>query len=130
MKLTSDCINSSSLTLVLKSAPSGYDMSPFIRRYAKYLSEKSTAYRFIFLIRALALFLHWNTQISLADKVLFKGYLTCVLFQITSMIEMVHGYICSKLPKEFRKVFGELYNCFLSTLYFHALVMFFISKVY
>ena len=24
---------------------SGYDMSPFIRRYAKYLSEKSTAYR-------------------------------------------------------------------------------------
>ena len=24
---------------------SGYDMSPFIRRYAKYLSEKSGAYR-------------------------------------------------------------------------------------
>ena len=24
---------------------SGYDMSPFIRRYAKYLGEKSTAYR-------------------------------------------------------------------------------------
>ena len=23
----------------------GYDMSPFIRRYAKYLSEKSGAYR-------------------------------------------------------------------------------------
>ena len=23
----------------------GYDMSPFIRRYAKYLGEKSTAYR-------------------------------------------------------------------------------------
>ena len=78
MKLTSDCINSSSLTLVLKSAPSGYDMSPFIRRYAKYLSEKSTAYRFIFLIRALALFLRWNTQISLADKVLFKGYLCLI----------------------------------------------------
>ena len=43
---------------------------------------------------------------------------------------MVHGYICSKLPKEFRKVFGELYNCFLSTLYFHALVMLLISEVY
>ena len=58
MKLTSDCINSSSMALLLKSAPSGYDMSPFIRRYAKYLSEKSTAYRFIFLNRALVLFLH------------------------------------------------------------------------
>ena len=43
---------------------------------------------------------------------------------------MVHGYICSKLPKDFRKVWGELYNCFLSTLYFHALVMLLISEVY
>ena len=31
---------------MLKCWISGYDMSPFIRRYAKYLSEKSTAYRF------------------------------------------------------------------------------------
>ena len=53
----------------------------------------------------------------------------CVLSQITSIIEMVHGYICSKLPKDFRKVWGELYNCFLSTLYFHALVMLLISEV-
>jgi len=28
-----------------KTGVQGYDMSPFIRRYAKYLSEKSTAYR-------------------------------------------------------------------------------------
>ena len=58
------------MTLILKSTPSGYDMSPFIRRYAKYLSEKSTAYRFVFLIRALVLFFDWNTQLSLADKAL------------------------------------------------------------
>ena len=29
----------------VKTVFSGYDMSPFIRRYAKYLSEKSGAYR-------------------------------------------------------------------------------------
>ena len=33
------------LLLDFKCMLSGYDMSPFIRRYAKYLSEKSTAYR-------------------------------------------------------------------------------------
>ena len=43
---------------------------------------------------------------------------------------MVHGYICSKLPKEFRKVFEELFYCFLSTLYFHALFMLLISEVF
>ena len=63
----------------------------------------------------------------LLTKPCFKAI--CVLFQTTSIIEMVHGYICSKLPKEFRKVFGEFYNCFLSTLYFHALVMLLISEV-
>ena len=129
MKLTSDCINSSSLTLVLKSAPSGYDMSPFIRRYAKYLSEKSTAYRFIFLIRALALFLRWNTQISLADKVLFKGYL-CL---ISNYIHCWNGawiylqQIAERIQESF---WGIIYNFFLSTLYFHALVMLLISEVY
>ena len=116
------------MTLMLKSTPSGYDMSPFIRRYAKYLSEKSTAYRFVFSIRALVYSYTGIPKSVLLTKSCLKAI--CVLFQITSIIEMVHGYICSKLPKEFRKVFGELYNCFLGTLYFHALVTFFISKVY
>ena len=31
--------------IVFTKILSGYDMSPFIRRYAKYLSEKSGAYR-------------------------------------------------------------------------------------
>merc|ERR1719461_2176343 len=88
-----------------KTGVQGYDMSPFIRRYAKYLSEKSVSYRTVALdFCKVKRGKDGGTLRTMSGDKLLKT-IPVLQAQLDALLEFDY---CSQIPKEHQAVLGEL----------------------